>query len=395
MQTSPEAVTFHLARPDADLPFKLALPAAFPVPATIPTKDQGVAAVPGTGPYMISDARSRTVSLVRNPAFAEWSSAAQPDGFVDSIDWRFARPAEAAFDQLDRGVDVFTDPPPSAPLAALLATHPDQVTLSPTFTTFFVGLDVAKPPFDDVRVRRALSYAIDRERIVELLGGQTAQDVSCQVLPPTYQGHVPYCPYTTDAADGEWSGPDMERATALVKEARVGRTRVTVLTSDAGLPSGAVAVMRLVAETLDEIGVPARLKVLQDEADYFTTLTSAAGTDEHPHVYFAGWAQDYPAASNFMVPLFACPSEDSFNTFNTSGWCSRSLDQKMDAALRLYTTDPGASSRAWARVEHQVIREALVTPLANPLSRYAVAERVANVQVNPQWGLLLSRLWVE
>ena len=279
VQASPEAVTYHLERPDADLPFKLALPAAFPVPATIPATDQGVAAVPGTGPYMIGDARPRTVSLERNPAFAEWSTAAQPDGFVDRIDWGFARPAAAAFDQLDRGVDVFTDPPPSAQLVALLATHPDQVTLSATFTTFFVGLDVAKPPFDDVRIRRALSYAIDRERVVELLGGQTAQDVSCQVLPPTYQGHVPYCPYATDAADGEWSGPDTERATTLVQEARVGRTRVTVLTSNSGLPSGAVEVMRLVTETLNEIGVPARLKVLHDDADYLTTLTSPAGTD--------------------------------------------------------------------------------------------------------------------
>ena len=50
------SVTIHLARPDADLPLKLTLPFAFPVPAGTPLKDQRFAPVPGTGPYMITRA---------------------------------------------------------------------------------------------------------------------------------------------------------------------------------------------------------------------------------------------------------------------------------------------------------------------------------------------------
>ncbi len=84
-----EAVTFHLARPDPDLPFKLALPSAFPVPVATPVEDQGLDPVPATGPYMIAEAGADGIELVRNPAFHEWSGAAQPDGFVDAISWRF------------------------------------------------------------------------------------------------------------------------------------------------------------------------------------------------------------------------------------------------------------------------------------------------------------------
>jgi ABC-type transport system substrate-binding protein len=66
----------------------------------------------------------------------------------------------------------------------------------------------------------------------------------------------------------------------------------------------------------------------------------------------------------------------------------------MDEALRLYPTDPGASSRAWSRIEHQLVDEAVVAPLTNPVARYVVSTRTGNVQINPQWGILLSRIWV-
>ncbi len=91
-----------------------------------------------------------------------------------------------------------TDAPRPQDLASLQAAHPDQVVLSPSAQTVFVGFDVRKPPFDDVRVRQALNYAIDRDHVVELLGGPTSQRPTCQILPPNYQGYAPFCPYTLD-----------------------------------------------------------------------------------------------------------------------------------------------------------------------------------------------------
>jgi ABC-type transport system substrate-binding protein len=75
--------------------------------------------------------------------------------------------------------------------------------------------------------------------------------------------------------------------------------------------------------------------------------------------------------------------------------CSRSLDARMDEALLLQSTDLGAAYRAWADIEHQLVEEAAQAPLSNSVGTQAVSARTENVQVNPQWGILLSRLWVQ
>jgi ABC-type transport system substrate-binding protein len=57
--------------------------------------------------------------------------------------------------------------------------------------------------------------------------------------------------------------------------------------------------------------------------------------------------------------------------------------------------DPGASNRAWTNIEHQLVQDAVWAPLTNPVFTNIVSARTGNVQVNPQWGILLSRLGVK
>jgi ABC-type transport system substrate-binding protein len=67
----------------------------------------------------------------------------------------------------------------------------------------------------------------------------------------------------------------------------------------------------------------------------------------------------------------------------------------MDEALQLQVSDPGAANHAWTDIEHQLVEEAAQAPLTNPVFTQVVSARTENVQVHPQWGLLLSRLWVQ
>jgi YVTN family beta-propeller protein len=383
-----DAVTFHLARPDPDLPFKLALPLAFPVPVATPVEDQGLTPLPATGPYMITDADADGLEVVRNPAFREWSGAAQPDGFVNAISWRFNEELASAFDRLSAGeLDWMTDPPQPEDLASLQAAHPDQIVASPGSGTTLVGFDVRKPPFDDERVRQALNYAIDRDHVVDLLGGPTYQRPTCQILPPNIHGYEPYCPYTLEPDSGVWSAPDLDRARALIDEAGAIGENVTVWMTDderADFPPGSVETARYVVDVLNDLRLRAHLKMVHNGPKYFEAIYA----DGVPQAYMSGWLTTYPSAGGFIDDGFRCvPGYDP-------ALCIESLEARIEDAQALQTSDPAASHRAWIEIEHQLVEDAVWAPLTNPLSTYAISARAESVQVHPQWGILLSRLWV-
>jgi YVTN family beta-propeller protein len=389
ISTTAEAVTFHLARPDPDLPYKLALPLAVVVPASTPVMNQRMEPIPATGPYMIDEAGPDKVGVVRNPTFHEWSGAAQPDGFVDAIAFAFRQDVSNSFDRIVGGqLDWMLDTPQPDDLAWLEATHPDQLELYPAQWTHYVGMNVAKPPFDDVRVRQALNYAIDRKHVVDLglLGSAANHLTTCQILPPNFPGYEPYCPYTIDPGDGVWSAPDLGRANALIDAAGATGKKVTVWATHAFNETvpGAVETMKYVVEVLNDLGLDAELKIVPTANEYATGVYSGAA-----QAYLFGWAPDYPTAGQFVDTQFRCTSP-----FNAANYCDPSVDAQMDKASRLQETDPAAANRMWTKIEHQIVREAVWAPLANQVFPYAFSDRTENVQINPHWGVLMSRLWV-
>jgi peptide/nickel transport system substrate-binding protein len=385
------AVTFHLARPDPDLPFKLALPFAFPVPPEIPAEDQGLVPVPSTGPYMIADAGADGIELVRNPAFREWSASAQPDGFVDSISFTLNEEVATAFDRLLAGeLDWMLDSPRPEDIASLQVQHPDQIVLAPNPFTIFVGFDVRKPPFDGVRVRQAVNYAIDRDHLVDLLGGPSSHRPTCQILPPNFPGYEPFCPYTLEPGSGTWSAPDIDRARALIEDAdAVGEETIVWVMSEDPFLSDPPKTMRYVTDVLNDIGLRAELKIVQPDPYFGEIYAPPSDSPRDPHVYLSGWATDYLRAGDFIDTQFRCGANG-----NASGLCNDRLDARIEEAKQLQETDPAAANRAWIEIEHQLVRDAVWAPLTNPLTAYAFSDRVGNVQVHPQWGLLLSRVWV-
>ena len=103
-------------------------------------------------------------------------------------------------------------------------------------------------------------------------------------------------------------------------------------------------------------------------------------------MYIGGWLSDYLGAGNFIEPQFACgPAGFS----NTSGWCDDALEGEIDEALpddyrpRRFEPDMGRDRPPFGRG----LGAGAVT---NPVFTHAVADRVENVQVHPQWGLMLS-----
>ena len=205
-------IVFHLSRPDPELLFKLALPAARPVPRGTPRTHLAARPVPSTGPYRVDAFEpGRRLLLVRNPRFHEWSRAAQPDGFPDRIEIGMDTDPQARVQAVLAGRSDAALEVASANLAPLRTRFASQLRLHAQPHTSFLSFNVRRPPFDDnVRARQAVNLALDRAALARRFGGPGLSTPICQVLlPRNFPGHEDYCPWPRPAGDGRWhaTGP--------------------------------------------------------------------------------------------------------------------------------------------------------------------------------------------
>ena len=392
IETDDEArtVTFHLVEPDPDFLNKLTMPFAFAVPAGTPDTPAGTTPIPATGPYMIeryTPGRGGEVVLVRNPEFIQWS-AARPNGFPDRIVFRLESDSDR---QLNRQVDEVLEGradlmfhfPPADRTAVLKTTRPGQLHSDPVAATVYMFLNTHIAPFNDERVRRALNYAVDRGSIRDEVFGGAAR-VTCQILPPTSPGYVPYCPYT-DHPDGTWTAPDLAKARQLVDASGTAGAKVTVWTAPTPFVPGAMPDARYFVRLLDRLGYNAELKVVTTRR-YNTTINSRS---QHMQIGPLAWGSDYLAESGFLPSLVACGG-----SFNLSQFCDPEIDARMRKATRLATTDPQQSHELWSQIEHDLVDQAPWVPLVNPIWTGLVSERLGNYQYHPYWGQLFDQMWV-
>ena len=381
-------ITFNLIEPDPEFLYKLTLPFAYPVPSSVPDEEQVRAGVPGTGPYMLEAPMTRDgVALKRNPYFHPWSSAAQPDGYVDRIEWTFGVEYEAQIDAVTAGdadlaFDAYLAPDR---LEDLFVRSSAQVHTSPTAGATFVVFNTEAPPFDNVDVRQALNLAFDRKRIVQIMGGEAAARPTCQQLPPNFPGYEPYCPYTKNRGpqgEGPWIAPDVERAKRLVRRSGTAGMRVVFeYESPKGDPWG-VPLGNYLVGLLDELGYRGSVKPVSFNARY--------SPGHRFQMAFQGWGADYPAASTFIVPLHTCGASAT----QPSGFCDPGIDAMIDRASGLQLEDPVASGALWAEIDRAIVDEAPYLWLANSIAVEFVSERVDNYQWSLQWSVLLNQLWV-
>ncbi|MCB9948463.1 MAG: ABC transporter substrate-binding protein [Rhodospirillaceae bacterium] len=384
-------VTFHLMQPDSEFFAKLAVPHASVLPAGTPTEDAGTEAIPGTGAYVIAsyDPNSEMV-LTRNPEFTEWSVDAQPDGYPDEIVYRFGISQEAAVTAIQNGqIDWMFDPPPTDRLPELGTQYADQIHVNPLAAFWYAPMNTNLAPFDDVRVRQALNYAVDRNALVGLFGGPVLAQPVCQILPPDFPGHVDNCIYTQDPGP-QWSAPDMERALALVEESGTAGQEVTIVAEDNATSR---AIGTYLQSVLTELGYDAKVTAISPNIQF----TYIQNTDNNVQISISQWYMDYPAASNFLNVLLSCASftPGSDSSVNISGYCNEELDARMHAAMALSITDPDAANAEWALIDTAFMEQAPMVPLFTPKNIDFVSSRVGNFIFSNQFRWVISQSWVQ
>jgi YVTN family beta-propeller protein len=387
-------VTFRLWAPDPDFLHKLTLPYAAAVPADVSMRRPARRPIPATGPYMIDGyVPGRHLRLVRNPYFREWSNAAQPDGYVDRIVFRLGVDPDRAVTAIVRGradYGIYDVPfaPPGNRLHELLTRYPAQVHVNPLPQVHYFIMNMRVAPFDDVRVRKALNYAIDRNVLVKLNGGPDAAQPTCQALPPGVPGYDRYCPYTVNPSlTGAYSGPNLAKARALVRASGTAGMRVSVLT-DPHLRDTTYVVL-----VLKKLGYRASARPVAGER--YNHL--ASNTRNRTQISVGGTLTDYPAPSNIIQTWLACDSfkpESDLNS-NRAGFCDPRVDAGIERALALESSDPKAAKRLWAQIDREIVDQAPWLPTLNLNTIDFLSARVGNYQFHPQWGILLDQLWVK
>jgi len=387
-------ITIHLDAPDPDFLFKLALPWGAVVPKSAPPIDVGRRPLLGTGPYRIARfVPDRTLVLTRNPHFRESSADAQPAGYPDRIVYRFGVDPSAGTSAVEKGgADVTLDSPPSERLREIATRFPSRAHRFVEPSVFYLFFNTRIPPFDDVRVRRAVNLAADRAELVRLWGGPQLARPTCQVLPPGIAGYKPYCPYTADASRaGNWKAPDLARARAALAAAGGAHGAVSVHVN--GDDPQRVALARYFAGLLDRLGYRARLRTYPNLQAFYE---QAGRPSQHANAGVEGWESDFPRASDFFPNLLTCGSyqpERQVN-LNAAGFCDSGLDRQVDRARALASSDPAASAALWGHVDHAVTDAAPWVSFLNRAGIDLTSARVGNYQRNQQFSVLLDQLWV-
>ncbi|MGX9144153.1 ABC transporter substrate-binding protein [Mesorhizobium sp. 128a] len=384
-------VTFNLVAPDPDFLQKISIPHAAILPAEAPLKDSGTVPIPGTGPYMIASYDPNSLlKMVRNPNFKEWSKEAQPAGYPDEIDYGFGLTDEAAITAVENGqADWMFDPPPADRLAELGTKYAKQVSVHPLTAMWYAPMNTNLAPFNDIRVRQAVNYAIDRSAIVKLFGGSNLAQPSCQILPPDFPSYVPYCPFTANPG-AKWSAPDLEKAKALVAASGTAGQEVTIITEDTEVSKSIGVYLQ---DVLNGLGFKTSVKPISQNLQF----TYIQNTNNKVQISISQWFQDYPAPSDFLQVLFSCASftPGSDASVNISGFCDKAVDQKMAEAQAATVTDPAKGAELWTAVDKAVTDAAPVAVLFTPKRVDLVSPRLKNFVFSPQFYWIMSQSWVE
>jgi len=244
-------------------------------------------------------------------------------------------------------------------------------------------------PFNNLKARQAVNYAIDRNALVGIIGGPKLATPSCQVLPPGFPGHVDYCPYTKNPGK-KWSAPDLAKAKQLVKESGTAGQKVAVVSSDDEVNKATAVYLQSV---LNSIGYKASVKPISGNIFF----TYAQNTKNKVQINVQQWYQDYPAASDFLNILFGCDSfhPGSDSSINIAGFCDKKIDVQMKHALKTALEDEAAANKEWTKIDKAVTDAAPMATLFTPKHIDFVSKRVGNFTFSKEFYWLVSQAWVK
>ncbi len=219
-------------------------------------------------------------------------------------------------------VDIMQDPPawnPPLPDMDRIKADPQlsqELLIAPQLCTYYYGFVNTKPPFDDVRVRKAFAMAIDRQSIIDNVTKGDQLPAHSFTSPGNF-GNV---------ADNTEIGSFLTMASYSDQLAEA-----QALLADAGYPDGEgldillmhntseahAQVAQAVQAMWQEAFPQANITIENQEwAVYLKTLLPSAPDEDKPNVYRLGWCADYPDANNWVNEVFHPQSAQNYAKYD-------------------------------------------------------------------------------
>jgi oligopeptide transport system substrate-binding protein len=242
------------------------------------------------GPYVLRDfVPGSLIRTVKNPSFHDAANVA-----INEVRFYPTKDTAAAIRRFEAGELHSNDDLPADQIQALTKKFGDQIKLAPYLGTYYLAVNTTKPPFDDVRVRQALSMAIDREFLAEQIWGRTMVPAYAFVPPGIGNyGEPAYADYKeTPAEERE------EQAKVLLAEAGFGPDKPLKVEIRFNMTDNNRATVVAIAEQWKKIGIETT-QIHTDAKTHFAHLRDGGDFD----VARAGWIGDYSDPQNFLFLL--------------------------------------------------------------------------------------------
>ena len=356
-------IEFDLVQPDGTFGYELGLQFTAPVPPDTPGKYDPANPIPATGPYYFTEITpGKSWTQERNPQWDKNNAKILPDlpgGHVDKITSTVVTNFSSATTQVEQNTaDSLTDPPPTDRLGEVQSRYGDRFKKQPTVSTYYFYMNTQKPPFDDVKVRQAVNYALDPEALVRIYGG--LQEPTQQVLPPTMKGYEKLNLYPHD----------MAKAKQLMKEANPSDKDITVFT-DTDTPNDKAG--EYMQSVLKDLGFNAKLKIVNGSV-YFDVIGNGKTADND--IGWNDWFEDFPHPNDFFDPLLNGENIAQVGNLNTGYYDNPAVNKKIDELSQKQLTPD--VEKEYAALDKQVMEDAPWAPFGTrSLSTFA-SDRVAN-----------------
>ncbi|SDS47604.1 ABC transporter substrate-binding protein [Microlunatus soli] len=367
-----KTVVFHLNRPLAAFPNVVSTGPFVPFPADAVKTPQQIGQKPiASGPYQIkSYARGTSLALERNP---KWTAEgdpvrkAYPDGynFLFNVDQNTIDQRMISDEGDDKNAMASSTNPLLAPsLSRIQTPELKQRTVHDIpACTMYMAMNTTKKPLDDLTVRQAINYAIDKKSVVTATGGPMMATPATDMLTPKVPGRVDFDLY-----------PSKDKAGDVAKAKK--------LLADAGHPDGFSVTMDVrsipkwqaqaeaAQASLKKVGIDVKLNVI-DASTFYDVLGQPAKQND---LAITGWCSAWLSGQPLLTTLFDGRTITSKGNQDISQFDDPTINKRIDEIAQI--SDLDKQDAEYAKLNREIMEKAPVVPLVRETPLQMVGSNV-------------------